>query len=154
MAAPAPQKKPEPRPALKKVAVQAKPAAAAAKPAPAKKPAADKPNVTAKSTPAPLAEALIRDIAARHKSPSPPVPSVARAQPGPVVQIGAFADTPSADKVIGKLRAQGFDSYLSKKAAGGRYPHRVRVRPAGGANADALAGELARRGYDVWITRE
>ena len=71
-----------------------------------------------------------------------------------MVQIGAFADTPSADKVIGKLRAQGFDSYLSKKPAGGRYPHRVRVRPAGGTDADALAAELTRRGYDVWITRE
>ena len=119
----------------------------AKKPAPAARVAA-----TPKRAPAPSAEALIRDIAARHESPSPPAPASLQARP--VVQIGAFGNTRAADKAIGRLRAQGFDSYLSKKPAGGRYPHRVRVRPGGGSNANALAAELARRGYDVWITRE
>lgn len=132
---------PEKKPASAQLAVPAK------RPAPAARAAA-----TPKRAPAPSAEALIRDIAARHESPSPPAPASLQARP--VVQVGAFADTRATDKVIDRLRAQGFDSYLSRKPAGGRYPHRVRVRPGGGSDANALAAELARRGYDVWITRE
>ncbi len=142
---------PKPAPALPPVAARrpaVKPASAVVA-KPAVKPA---PAARAVATPAPSAEALIRDIAARHESPSPPAP--ASLQPRAVVQVGAFAATPAADKAIARLRAQGFDSYLSKKPAGGRYPHRVRVRPGGGSDANALAAELARRGYDVWITRE
>ena len=153
----------------------------APKPEPAK-PAAAKPPPERRTVAAreprkpaePSAEALIRKIAERTESPSPPpppsepaslppaAPSKPKAPPpqndvrpraGPVVQVGAFGSSRDAAAAALKLRGQGFDCYVSEKRAKGRYQHRVRVRP-NGSSAKALAAELQRRGYDVWITKE
>jgi cell division septation protein DedD len=70
------------------------------------------------------------------------------------VQVGAFPDASSADRVVDRLRRLGFDSYRSERVGNGGSRHRVRVRPGSGLDARALAGTLRKRGFDVWITRE
>ena len=171
---PAPAKIP-PKPATARPAAAGGAAAAERPPSLGKTVAAREPRVPVE----PSAEALIRKIAERTKSPSPPPPEPASQPPatpkrktrpkpeptpsppandpppraGPVVQVGAFGNPADAETAVNKLREQGFDSYMSKKRAQGRYQHRVRVRP-NGSNAKALADELKRHGYDVWITRE
>lgn len=111
----------------------------------------------------PRAEDLIDAIAARTERATPlpdevpPPRARARAAPGlagSVVQVGAFPDAGSADRVVERLRRLGFDSYRSERAGNGGSRHRVRVRPSGGLDAAALAGRLRERGFDVWITRE
>ena len=130
------------------------PAPQVAEPAPPKAPEPVAIAVAPKDTP--TAEALIEAIAEEHKSPAPPAPNSAKsAAPasGPVVQVGAFPDARSAGALVGQLQAQGFNSYVSSNSTSS-YPHRVRVRPGASGDASELAGELKRRGFDVWVTQE
>jgi cell division septation protein DedD len=130
------------------------PAPEVAKPPPPKAPEPVAVAIAPMETPS--AEALIEAIAEEHKSPAPPPPGPAKsAAPasGPVVQVGAFPDARSAGALVAQLQAQGFNSYLSSNSTS-RYPHRVRVRPGASGDATVLAGELERRGFEVWVTQE
>jgi len=105
------------------------PPAAAAKPKPAAAPAASKPAPEAAKPP----RAATRRL---------------------VVQVAAYADAPTALRVVSDLQASGFDAYVSPISAPGAYPHRVRVRPALQQAAAELAKTLKTEGYSVWTTRE
>jgi DedD protein len=146
------------------------PEVAAAPPAEPKPAAEPEPRPVAKpgssGEPAgPRAEDLIEAIASRTERAAPlpdavPPPrasaraAAAPAPAGSVVQVGAFPDESSAERVVDRLRRLGFDSYRSERVGNGGSRHRVRVRPGSGLDAQALAGTLRERGFDVWITRE
>ena len=102
-------------------------------------------------------------------APLPEAPPAAAAKPKPapeaakppwaatrrlVVQVAAYADVPTALRVVSDLQASGFDAYVSPISAPGAYPHRVRVRPALQQAAAELAKTLKTEGYSVWTTRE
>lgn len=71
-----------------------------------------------------------------------------------VVQVAAYADVPTALRLVSELQQSGFDAYVSPRAAAGPYPHRVRVRPGGSQRVADLAQRLKGEGYSVWTTRE
>jgi cell division protein FtsN len=115
--------------------------------------------------PSPSPEQLIAEIQQKRTAPVPkprasdpdpdpdPVPtSVGRS--GAAVQVGAYRDADAAGTLVRRLRRAGFDAYLSDQRAEGPNKYRVRVQPAGGSSAKALAAALEERGYGVWITRE
>ena len=107
--------------------------------------------------PEPRAEDVISAIAARTpREPAPPAKLEPTPSPGAgdVVQVGAFPDAGSAQRVVDRLKRLGFDSYRSERLGNGGSRHRVRVRPGGGRDAQRLAASLRERGFDVWITRE
>jgi cell division septation protein DedD len=107
--------------------------------------------------PAPKSNAASRSSAAPKRNAAakaaPRIASRTAVSPD-VVQVGAFPDVRSAQRVVDRLKRLGFDSYRSERAGNGGSRHRVRVRPDGVRDAQTLAGSLRERGFDVWITRE
>ena len=116
----------------------------------------DAPDV-ASPAPGPSADEVIRSMAQQ-----PRRATRARRPPGTgapprgmrVVQVGAFDETAAALAVVDRLRALGFDSYLSDQKAPGAYRHRVRVKPSSRSDAGTLAAQLTLRGFEVWVTTE
>lgn len=91
----------------------------------------------------------------RQQAESPPAsPAREASRSRLVVQVAAYADVPTALRLVSELQQSGFDAYVSPKSAAGPYPHRVRVRPGGSQRAAELAERLKGAGYSVWTTRE
>lgn len=141
------------------------PPAPRSKPAPPQVAAAPPQNQGARAEEAvrpqePEADSVIRALANEHESPAASLPKPASTEQGSkasdsrVVQVGAYADLAAARAAVAGLRADGLDAYVSDQRAPGRYPYRVRVRPAAGESAAELSRELEGRGLEVWITRE
>ncbi|HTO55670.1 MAG TPA: SPOR domain-containing protein [Myxococcota bacterium] len=115
-----------------------KPAPAAKAPAAAAPPAAPRPAVAA--LPKPAAE--------------PPVSSPPPAAAGKptVIQVLSLAQRSQADALVIKLKAQGFDPYVTAMPdKSGRF--RVRVR-SGGQDPVALEAKLRALGLKTWATTE
>jgi DedD protein len=111
-------------------------------PKPAEKPAEKKPVIApAKPAPAVLAPA-----------------KVASATPAGrfSVQVGAFADRASADKLVSRLRGRGYSSYVKADSEGGPKRYRVRVGPVSSRpRAEELATKLAKgEKLPTWILDE
>ena len=113
---------------------------------------AAKPPVSAAPRPPPraaspkqrAAEEVIADLAARSGAPGE----------GAVVQVASYTDRRAADALVRRLRAGGFESFLSDTRPGGTRRYRVRVRPRPGRDPKILAARLAREGFSVWVTNE
>jgi cell division septation protein DedD len=143
-------KPPAPEPAVEKTPEPPEPPRKQAEPRP-------------KATPSP--EALIAELQRKRDAladapakpepkPKPePVPTGA-GRSGAAVQVAAYRDVGAAETLVRRLRRAGYDAYLSDQRASGPNKYRVRVQPAAGASAKALASKLEDRGYGVWITRE
>jgi len=123
-AAPAPKAKPAPAPAPKPAPV-AKPAPA---PAPVAKPA---PVPVAKPAPVPVAKPAPAPAPVAKQAPAPePAPQQSAAIPSGrfAVQVGAFAESTSAESLVAQLKKRGYAAYLSP-APSGSARWRVRVGP-------------------------
>jgi cell division protein FtsN len=71
-----------------------------------------------------------------------------------VVQVAAYADKRAAEALVRRLKASGFDSYISHTRPEGQQRYRVRVRSKTGEAAKTLAARLEAEGLSVWITTE
>jgi DedD protein len=136
--APAPAVAVEPREEPEEVAPEKPPA-----PKPAEKPAEKKP-VVAPAKPAPAAPAPAKIASA--------TPSAGRFS----VQVGAFADRASADKLVARLKGRGYSSYVKADSEGGAKRYRVRVGPVPArARAEELAAKLAKgEKLPTWVLDE
>lgn len=85
---------------------------------------------------------------------------IAAIEPAPtprlVVQVGAFADAASAEKLAGTLRRKGFPAFVSPSTGDGGARWRVRVGPmASRDEADRTAGRLkAEERLPTWVLEE
>ena len=72
------------------------------------------------------------------------------------VQVGAFADRASADKLVARLKGRGYASYVKVDSEGGGKRYRVRVGPISArARAEELAAKLAKgEKLPTWILDE
>ena len=72
------------------------------------------------------------------------------------VQVGAFADRASADKLASRLRAHGYDSFVKADSEAGGKRFRVRVGPVNArSRAEELAAKLAKgEKLPTWILDE
>lgn len=133
--------------------------------------AGDPPPVAAAPPPqAPSAEAqpeaeapaaAARASAAEPRPPAPPAPPVEpRSAPAPqggfAVQVGAFGESRSAERLATRLRENGFDTYVTPSAAEGASRWRVRVGPVPEREAaERLARRLKRdQELPTWVLEE
>jgi DedD protein len=71
------------------------------------------------------------------------------------VQVGAFGDRASADKLVARLRSRGYDSYVKADSEGGAKRYRVRVGPVNArTRAEELAAKLKGEKLPTWILDE
>ena len=72
------------------------------------------------------------------------------------VQVGAFSDNESAERLAGNLRKKGFDVYVSAGAKRGQARWRVRVGPFPNRNeAERAAGRLKKNeNLPTWVLDE
>jgi DedD protein len=132
-------------------AVELSPVAAPVAPPPPAAAAPAKPIEKKPVAPAPAA--------ATKPAPTKPVPAkVAAATPTGrfSVQVGAFADRASADKLASRLRAHGYDTFVKADSEAGGKRFRVRVGPVNArARAEELAAKLAKgEKLPTWILDE
>ena len=82
-------------------------------------------------------------------APAAPKPAGGAAQPL-FIQTGAFADPANADRLLRKLRANGYaDAFVRSDEIGGRRLYRVRIGPVKDVDDyDRITGALARIGVD------
>jgi len=145
--------------------VEASPAA----PAPAPEVAVEReelePIAPVKAPAAPAARAVDKPVEKKPVvAPAKPAPvkvapaKVASATPGGrfSVQVGAFADRASADKLVSKLKGRGYSSYVKADSEAGAKRYRVRVGPVPArARAEELAAKLAKgEKLPTWILDE
>jgi cell division septation protein DedD len=70
------------------------------------------------------------------------------------VQLGSFASSDSAHRLVGQLAARGFPAYVSASLTSGQLLYRVRTMPATDrAGAVDLAQRLRAGGYEVSVER-
>jgi DedD protein len=83
---------------------------------------------------------------------------VAAVEPGGrfSVQVGAFGDSATAEKLAARLRAKGYPSYVKSDAESGGTRWRVRVGPVKARErAEELAAKLAKgEKLPTWILDE
>jgi hypothetical protein len=132
-----------PPPPLPPVATRPSPEPAPAKRVPAPQRVAE--ISERREPPAPSAKSVIEELRSRG--------SRSTAPSGRVVQVGAYAGRAPAQALVERLERRGFHAFVSA-ASGGANRWRVRVRPPGGGDAEALAGRLRAAGYDTWVTTE
>ncbi len=72
------------------------------------------------------------------------------------VQVGAFADSATAEKLASRLRSRGYTTYVKADAEAGGKRYRVRVGPVNArARAEELAAKLAKgEKLPTWILDE
>jgi cell division septation protein DedD len=105
--------------------------------------------------PAPRAASPASAAPAAKPAPPPPVtvpPGTAGGQW--VVQVASGASRPSAETVAGRLKAQGYQAFISENPQGA-HQYRVRIGMFGKkSDADAVAARLKKEGKskDLWVT--
>ena len=109
----------------------------------------------------PVEKKPVAPAPARAAKPAPPKPAPAKvAAVTPAgrfsVQVGAFADRASADKLASRLRAHGYDTFVKADSEAGGKRFRVRVGPVNArARAEELAAKLAKgEKLPTWILDE
>ena len=120
------------------------PAPALAKPEPVveKKPVAPAPTPTARPAPAKPAPAKVAAAT---------TPAAGRFS----VQVGAFADRASADKLVARLKGRGYTTYVKADGEGSMKRFRVRVGPVNGRpHAEELVAKLKGEKLSGWIVDE
>lgn len=71
-----------------------------------------------------------------------------------VVQIGAFTLKDSADSLALEVRGKNFEPFVSRAEVGGKTYYRVRISAGSErSDAEALAKDLASKGYPTLVTR-
>jgi len=137
-------------------AAAAPPAVAAAPPAAAER--SGPPAVAERSEPAEPAPVAAPPPAAKPepKPIAPPAPEPAHAgQTGYSVQVGALADSASAEQLAAKLQKRGYTVYVTPSAEPSARRWRVRVGPvATREEAQRLAAELERDKLPTWVLAE
>jgi cell division septation protein DedD len=137
--------------------------AAARRDPPAPSPAVP-PSVPVAAPPAPRPE-FAEEVAAPEPAPSAlasrtPPPASPAPEPeqetasGLIVQVAAPRELGEARRLERRLRAAGFDSFISNARRDGVQHYRVRVRPARGQPVRDLAARLEQRGFATWITQD
>jgi cell division septation protein DedD len=71
-----------------------------------------------------------------------------------VVQIASTADPVEAQRIVARLRADGFDAFSIAVHPNGMTTHRVRVRAGKDQTAASVADRLRAQGFDTWITSD
>jgi cell division septation protein DedD len=117
------------------------------------------------------ASAPARPVEKVEKKPAPPAPVAAvkpaAIKPAPAkvaaatpagrfsVQVGAFADRASADKLVSQLKGHGFTTYVKADGEGSLKRFRVRVGPVTGRpRAEELVAKLKGEKLSGWIVDE
>jgi cell division septation protein DedD len=118
--------------------------------------------------PAPAKPVELKAVEKKPVAPAPAAtkPAPARLAPAKIavakptgrfsVQVGAFADRASADKLASRLRANGYDTFVKADSEAGGKRFRVRVGPVNArARAEELAAKLAKgEKLPTWILDE
>ena len=136
------------RPLEKELLGEAAPVAA--KPTAEAKPAAEKAAVEKPAAPKP---APAKPAAAA----KPPTQVASVAPAGRFsVQVGAFGDSATAEKLVARLKAKGYPSYVKSDTESGGTRYRVRVGPVNARErAEELAAKLAKgEKLPTWILDE
>lgn len=103
-----------------------------------------------RATPQPAPQAAPRPAPqAAPASPPPPVPAPATSGDGPwTVQVGSFSQPQNAEGLQRQLRAQGFESFVSRIATDAGSMYRVRVGPVPDRqSADDLLARVRAAGH-------
>jgi cell division protein FtsN len=135
---------PAPRAVAEVVTEQARPATAASRapdPAPTSGAAKAAPPADAAGRPTAVAVTEARAVTA----PAPADPALFR------VQVGAFLDHRNADRLIGRLRGEGFE-VVTNLMEESRTAYRVLALPAEGEGRDALVQRLRELGFSPELT--
>lgn len=130
------------------------------------------------AAPAPTAEVLLTEFNAIQHAPLPAVaaapvsetaPASETAPPsetapasetigvresGPVVQVRAYRERSEAERLVGQLRARGFQAFISRTRGDAGTRSRVRVAPLDGEPISRLRERLSALGYETWTTSE
>lgn len=77
----------------------------------------------------------------------PGVPKVEAWQNYPAVQAGAFTNPGNAERMVSRLRALGYNAYITEVRLNGRLYQRVRIAAASWYDASVMAEDLRR--YDI-----
>ena len=117
------------------------------------------PDAAAPPVPKPAAPvAAVPKPPAAAKPASKPLPAKVASLPAGrfSVQVGAFGDRATAEKLVARLRARGYDSYVKAADESGGSRYRVRVGPVDGrARAEDLAAKLQKgEKLPTWILDE
>jgi DedD protein len=126
-------------------------------PAAAVKPAAAEP---AAPKPAPEKAAAVKPAPAKPPAatPAPKPAKVAAVAPAGrfSVQVGAFGDNATAEKLVARLRAKGYPCYVKSDVESGGKRYRVRVGPVDARErAEELAAKLAKgEKLPTWVLDE
>jgi len=110
-------------------------------------------------------EVAPREVAPPRSPPPPTPPPAVAAAPPPTaaapsariaVQVGAFAERGSAERLRGALQQEGYPAYVAPGAAGGSPRWRVRVGPyPSREDADQVAARLkSARALPTWVLDE
>jgi DedD protein len=108
----------------------------------------------------PAPRAAPRNEGARAPAPPPVAAPAAVSAPPPgggfSVQVGAFSESASADRLRGSLRKGGFPVYVQKDTGSGKARWRVRVGPVASRDeAEQLAARLeGEQQLPTWILAE
>jgi len=89
------------------------------------------------------------------RKPAPAEPSAPIPASGWAVQLGSFSSRDNARRLAAEVEGRGFSTYLMPLDRSGKTLYRVRVGPrATRAQAEQLAGALAKAGYKGQVTRQ
>jgi cell division septation protein DedD len=140
--------------------------AAAASAPPAAPAPRDEPDEIAPAKPPAPAARPVEKLAEKKPAAAPAKPAAAKPAPAKVasvapsgrfsVQVGAFGDRASADKLVSRLKGRGYSSYVKTEGEGGAKRYRVRVGPVPARErAEELAARLAKgEKLPTWILDE
>ncbi len=121
------------------------------------------------AAPGPTTEVLLTEFNAIQHAPLPavaaapvsettPVSETAETigprESGPVVQVRAYRERSEAERLVGELRARGFQAFISRTRGDAGTRSRVRVAPLDGEPISRLSERLSALGYETWTTIE
>ena len=84
----------------------------------------------------------------------PAAETIGPRESGPVVQVRAYRERSEAERLVGELRARGFQAFISRTRGDAGTRSRVRVAPLDGEPISRLSERLSALGYETWTTIE
>ncbi len=118
------------------------------------------------AAPGPTTEVLLTEFNAIQHAPLPAVAAapvsettpaaetIGPRESGPVVQVRAYRERSEAERLVGELRARGFQAFISRTRGDAGTRSRVRVAPLDGEPISRLSERLSALGYETWTTSE